>query len=160
MESGLSPESLSLELTESSLIGNTKETLATLERLKAMKVQLEIDDFGTGYSSLNYLRRLPFDTLKIDRSFVHELGAGSDGLDIVKAIVQMAHSLKLEVIAEGVETAEQLCALRELNCDRLQGFLFSKPVDAVAAGWLYFQAQEYGVLPFVPAVHPVDAVTA
>jgi EAL domain-containing protein (putative c-di-GMP-specific phosphodiesterase class I) len=79
---------------------------------------------------LSYLRRLPFDTLKIDRSFVNELSAGSDGLDIVKAIVEMAHSLRLEVIAEGVETEEQLRQLRELDCRYVQGFLFSRPVDA------------------------------
>jgi diguanylate cyclase (GGDEF)-like protein/PAS domain S-box-containing protein len=129
-ESGLNPKSLSIEVTESSLIENTEQTLTTLNRLKAMGIRLEIDDFGTGYSSLSYLRRLPFDTLKIDRSFVNELSAGSDGLDIVKAIVEMAHSLRLEVIAEGVETEEQLRQLRELDCRYVQGFLFSRPVDA------------------------------
>src|ERR1019366_10405959 len=93
-ESGLRPEFLSIEVTESALIENTEETLATLNRLKAMNVRLEIDDFGTGYSSLSYLRRLPFDTLKIDRSFVRELSTGSDSRDIVRAIVEMAHSLR------------------------------------------------------------------
>jgi EAL domain-containing protein (putative c-di-GMP-specific phosphodiesterase class I) len=132
-ESGLSPKSLSIEVTESSLIENTEQTLTTLNRLKAMGIRLEIDDFGTGYSSLSYLRRLPFDTLKIDRSFINELSAGSEGLDIVKAIVEMAHSLRLEVIAEGVETDEQLRQLRELGCKYLQGFLFSRPVDGEAA---------------------------
>jgi len=88
----------------------------------------------TGYSSLSYLQRLPFDTLKIDRSFVRDLSHGSDSLDIVKAIVEMAHSLRLEVIAEGVETEEQLCQLRELGCNYVQGFLFSKPVPAGQPG--------------------------
>jgi len=144
-ESGLKPEFLSIEVTESALIENTEETLATLNRLKAMNVRLEIDDFGTGYSSLSYLRRLPFDTLKIDRSFVRELDAGNDGLDIVKAIVEMAHSLRLEVIAEGVETEEQLCQLRKLGCKYVQGFLFSKPVDANAAERLYYETREWGL---------------
>jgi EAL domain-containing protein (putative c-di-GMP-specific phosphodiesterase class I) len=102
-----------------------------------MHIRLEIDDFGTGYSSLSYLRRLPFDTLKIDRSFVNELSAGNDGLDIVKAIVEMAHSLRLEVIAEGVETEEQLSLLRRLGCRYVQGFLFSKPVKSEEAERLY-----------------------
>jgi diguanylate cyclase (GGDEF)-like protein/PAS domain S-box-containing protein len=136
-ESGLNPESLSLEVTESSLMENTEQTITTLNRLKAMNIRLEIDDFGTGYSSLSYLRRLPFDTLKIDRSFINELSAGSDGLDIVKAIVEMARSLRLEVIAEGVEVAEQLCQLRGLGCKYVQGFLFSKPVNAEDAERLY-----------------------
>jgi diguanylate cyclase (GGDEF)-like protein/PAS domain S-box-containing protein len=140
-ESGLDPKFLALEVTESSIMGNAEQTLATLDRLKAMNVRLEIDDFGTGYSSLSYLQRLPFDTLKIDRSFIRELSTGSDSLDIVRAIVEMAHSLRLEVIAEGVETEEQLRQLRELGCNYLQGFLFSIPVDAETAGWLYQEAR-------------------
>jgi diguanylate cyclase (GGDEF)-like protein/PAS domain S-box-containing protein len=144
-ESGLNPAFLSIEVTESSLIENTEQTVTTLNRLKAMNVRLEIDDFGTGYSSLSYLQRLPFDTLKIDRSFINELSAGSDGLDIVKAILEMAHSLKLEVIAEGVETEEQLLQLRELGCKYVQGFLFSMPVDAEAAGWLYQELRGTGL---------------
>jgi len=145
-ESGLNPESLSIEVTESSLIENTEQTLTTLNRLKAMKIRLEIDDFGTGYSSLSYLRRLPFDTLKIDRSFISELSAGSDGLDIVKAIVEMARSLRLEVIAEGVETEEQLFQLRELGCKYVQGFLFSKPVDTEAVEWLHLKNCKTAIL--------------
>jgi diguanylate cyclase (GGDEF)-like protein/PAS domain S-box-containing protein len=144
-ESGLNPEFLSIEVTEGSLIGNTEQTITTLNRLKAMNIRLEIDDFGTGYSSLSYLRRLPFDMLKIDRSFINELSAGSDGLDIVKAIVEMAHSLKLEVIAEGVETEEQLSQLRGLGCNYVQGFLFSKPVSAARAASLYQETHAYGL---------------
>jgi diguanylate cyclase (GGDEF)-like protein len=144
-ESGLNPDSLSLEVTESSLMENTEQTAATLNRLKAMNIRLEIDDFGTGYSSLSYLRRLPFDMLKIDRSFVNELNAGSGGLDIVKAIIEMAHSLRLQVIAEGVETEEQMYLLRQLGCNYVQGFLFSKPVPARAAAKLYRETCEYGL---------------
>jgi diguanylate cyclase (GGDEF)-like protein/PAS domain S-box-containing protein len=143
-ESGLNPESLSLEMTESSIMGNTNQTLAILHRLKAMNVRLEIDDFGTGYSSLSRLQRLPFDSLKIDRSFIRELSAGDSSLDVVKAIMQLAHSLKLGVIAEGVESEEQLCSLRQLGCDHIQGFLFSKPVDADAAEQLYRETSESG----------------
>jgi diguanylate cyclase (GGDEF)-like protein/PAS domain S-box-containing protein len=143
-ESGLNPEALSLEVTESSLIGNAEQTLATLNRLKAIKVRLEIDDFGTGYSSLSYLQKLPFDTLKIDRSFVCEMSAGNDSADIVKAIVEMAHSLRLKVIAEGVETEEQLSQLRELGCNSAQGFLFSRPVSATIAREIYNEALEVG----------------
>jgi EAL domain-containing protein (putative c-di-GMP-specific phosphodiesterase class I) len=145
-ESGLDPRFLALEVTESSIMGNAEQTVATLDRLKAMNVRLEIDDFGTGYSSLSYLQRLPFETLKIDRSFIRELSTGSDSRDIVRAIVEMAHSLRLEVIAEGVETEEQLRQLQELGCNYLQGFLFSKPVDTEAAEWLYLNNCEAGVL--------------
>jgi diguanylate cyclase (GGDEF)-like protein/PAS domain S-box-containing protein len=143
-ESGLNPEALSLEVTESSLIGNAEQTLATLDRFKAINVRLEIDDFGTGYSSLSYLQRLPFDTLKIDRSFICEMSAANDSADIVKAIVEMAHSLKLKVIAEGVETEEQLSQLRELGCNSAQGFLFSRPVSATIAREIYNEALEVG----------------
>jgi diguanylate cyclase (GGDEF)-like protein/PAS domain S-box-containing protein len=146
-ESGLDPAFLALEVTESSIMGNAEQTLDTLERLRAMNVRLEIDDFGTGYSSLSYLQRLPFDTLKIDRSFVRDLNTGSDSLDIAKAIVEMAHSLRLQVIAEGVETEEQFRQLRELGCNYVQGFLFSKPVPAEAAGCLYRETRERSLLP-------------
>ena len=144
-ESGLSPETLSLEVTESSLIDRADETLATLERLKALNIQLEIDDFGTGYSSLSRLQRLPFDTLKIDRSFIREMRIGNDSADIVKAIVEMAHSLRLKVIAEGVETEEQLWQLRELGCNYVQGFLFSRPVSAAIAMEIYKRSYEFGI---------------
>ena len=145
-ESGLNPACLALEVTESSIMGNAKQTLATLDRLRAMNVRLEIDDFGTGYSSLSYLQRLPFDTLKIDRSFIRDLSAESGSLDIAKAIVEMAHSLRLEVIAEGVETEEQLGLLRGLGCNYVKGYLFSRPVAAETAGWLYREIRERGLL--------------
>jgi diguanylate cyclase (GGDEF)-like protein/PAS domain S-box-containing protein len=146
-ESGLKHESLALEMTESSIMGDAEQTLATLNRLKKMSIRLEIDDFGTGYSSLSYLQRLPFDILKIDRSFVRELSAGKGSLDIVKAILQLAHSFRLEVIAEGVETEEQLSVLRALGCNYIQGFLFSKPVSASAAELLYRETSETGIFP-------------
>jgi len=143
-ESRLNPKSLALEMTEGSIMGKTKQTLIMLDRLKAMNIRLQIDDFGTGYSSLSRLQRLPFDSLKIDRSFIRELSIGNGSLDIVRAIMQLAHSLRLEVIAEGVETEEQLRSLRQLGCDYIQGFLFSKPVNAEAAEELYREACEAG----------------
>jgi diguanylate cyclase (GGDEF)-like protein/PAS domain S-box-containing protein len=136
-ESGLNPELLALEMTESTLMGNTEQTLAILDRLKTMGVRLQIDDFGTGYSSLSRLQRLPFNSLKIDRSFIRDLSGEGGNLNIVSAILQLAHSLKLDVIAEGVETEEQLRILCDLKCDHVQGFLFSKPVDALAVERLY-----------------------
>jgi diguanylate cyclase (GGDEF)-like protein/PAS domain S-box-containing protein len=144
-ESGLNPETLQLELTEGSLIERAEQTLATLDRLKSLKVRLEIDDFGTGYSSLSYLQRLPFDTLKIDRSFIGEMKMGNDSSDIVKAIVEMANSLRLRVIAEGIETQEQLSQVRQLGCNFVQGFLFSKAIGANAAMDIYKKSREYGV---------------
>jgi diguanylate cyclase (GGDEF)-like protein/PAS domain S-box-containing protein len=151
-DSGLDPQSLALEVTESSIMGNAQQTLATLDLLKVMNVGLEIDDFGTGYSSLSYLQRLPFDTLKIDRSFVREMAAGNGSLDIVKAILHLAHSLKLKVVAEGVETELQLGKLRELGCDYLQGYLFSRPVDAGAAERLCQDACESAFIARAPAL--------
>jgi diguanylate cyclase (GGDEF)-like protein/PAS domain S-box-containing protein len=136
-ESGLNHETLALEMTESSIMGDAEQTLATLNRLKKMKIKLEIDDFGTGYSSLSYLQRLPFDILKIDRSFVSCLSTGNSSMNIVKAILEMGHSFEMEVIAEGVETEEQLHILRQLGCNYIQGYLFSKPVEASAAEVLF-----------------------
>jgi diguanylate cyclase (GGDEF)-like protein len=143
-ESGLNPKSLALEMTESSIMGNAKQTMEILDRLKEMNIRLQIDDFGTGYSSLSRLQRLPFDSLKLDRSFIRDLSAGNSSLDIVIAIMQLAHSLKLKVVAEGVETEEQLCSLRRLGCDYMQGFLFSQPVDAEAAEAIYRTNSEGG----------------
>ncbi|MGA2848684.1 MAG: EAL domain-containing protein [Terracidiphilus sp.] len=143
-ESGLNPKSLALEMTESSVMGDAKQTLVVLDQLKAMTIRLQIDDFGTGYSSLSRLQRLPFNYLKIDRSFIRELLTRKSSQDIVRAIMQLAHSLKLKVVAEGVETEEQLCNLRELGCDYIQGFLISKPIDAEAAEWLYRESCEAG----------------
>jgi diguanylate cyclase (GGDEF)-like protein len=121
---------LELELTESSLMANTGRTIATMENLKGRGVQISIDDFGTGYSSLAYLRRFPVDKLKIDRSFVSDITKNSDDAAIVLAIIRMAHSLKLEVVAEGVETAGQLAYLRRHRCDLIQGYYFSPPLPA------------------------------
>jgi diguanylate cyclase (GGDEF)-like protein len=119
---------LELEITESLIMEDVKHSIASLKAIRAMGVRIAIDDFGTGFSSLSYLSKLPVDTLKIDRSFVTDITAGPEGLALVSTIIKLAHSLKLEVVAEGVETEEQSGLLRLLDCDEMQGFLFSKPV--------------------------------
>ena len=131
-ESGLPPQSLELEITESMMMGNTEKVLSILSTLKEMEVQLAIDDFGTGYSSLGYLRRLPIDRLKIDRSFIDDVPASQHDSTIAKAIISLAHNLNLSVIAEGVETHAQLGFLAENGCDEIQGYLLSRPLDAAA----------------------------
>ena len=129
-EAGAKPSLLQLELTESILMKDIDRTITTLEYLKNTGITLAIDDFGTGYSSLSYLKRFPIDALKIDRSFVMDLGASNDGATICATIIAMARQLGLTVIAEGVETNEQVEFLRTQNCDQIQGFLFSKPLTA------------------------------
>jgi EAL domain-containing protein (putative c-di-GMP-specific phosphodiesterase class I) len=130
---GLDASCLKLEITESVVMDDIESALAMLSQLKALNVQLGIDDFGTGYSSLSYLHRFPSNTLKVDRSFVNRLESGSEYVEIVRAIVTLAHNLGMDVIAEGVETAQQLAVLRELGCEYAQGYFFAKPVPAEAA---------------------------
>lgn len=129
-ETGLAPEYLDLELTESSIMSKAQTTIDVLTRLKALGVTISVDDFGTGFSSLAYLKRLPIDTLKIDQSFVRDVTTDPDDAALVMAIVTLAHNLRLQVVAEGVETEEQLKFLQLLRCDEVQGYLFSKPLPA------------------------------
>jgi len=131
-ETGMAPDRLELELTESSIMKDTDFAIKMLSRLKAMGVKISIDDFGTGFSSLSYLKRLPIDCLKIDQSFVRDATTASDDAALVMAIITLAHNLRLTVAAEGVETEEQLGLLRLLRCDEIQGYLFSKPLPAEA----------------------------
>ena len=131
-DTGLPARYLELELTESVVMGQAEQSIATLDALKALGVRLAIDDFGTGYSSLAYLKRFPIDKLKIDQSFVQGLADDADDREIATTIIAMARSLKLEVLAEGVETEQQLDILRSLGCAAYQGFLFSRPVSAEA----------------------------
>jgi len=126
----LPPGVLELELTESISIDDPARSAALMNRLRELGVTLSIDDFGTGYSSLSYLKRLPVDKLKIDRSFVLDMHQSAESLAMVRAIIAMAHSLRLEVIAEGVENVAQLDALRAAECDHIQGYVFSKPLPA------------------------------
>src|SRR5207344_2458265 len=125
-ETGLDPRYLELELTETFLMQDSRSTVAVLRALKGMGVQLALDDFGTGYSSLSYLKRFPIDTLKIDQSFVRDLTTDADDASIVTAVISMGKSLHLRVVAEGVETAEQLAFLQDQQCPEGQGYYFSK----------------------------------
>ena len=133
-ETGVEPSLLELELTESCLMEDAEVTLALLNRVKELGVSISIDDFGTGYSSLSYLKRFPIDVLKIDRSFIHEVykRTSNDNAAIVTAIMSLSHSLRMDVIAEGVETAKELAFLNALGCRIVQGFLFSEPLPQEA----------------------------
>jgi diguanylate cyclase (GGDEF)-like protein len=128
-ESALEPCYLEVELTESALMGDASDTVCKLLQLKELGISISVDDFGTGYSSLSYLKHLPIDTLKIDRSFVRDIVNDPDDAAIVDAIVAMARALKLNVIAEGVETPEQLLFLQRCRCNQAQGYYFAKPLD-------------------------------
>jgi len=128
MNSSVKASKIELELTESVVMKNSESSISVMNALKELNLKLSVDDFGTGYSSLSYLQKLPIDKLKIDRSFVSNLSEDSEDAAIVKAIINLAKNLNLTVIAEGVETEEQLQLLRGWGCDEYQGFYFSKPV--------------------------------
>ena len=144
-ESRLDGRFLTLELTESSIMGNPQKTSETLRMIKEMGLHVSIDDFGTGYSSLSYLKRFPIDELKIDRSFVDGVPEDPDDAAIVTAIVSMAHSLGLRVVAEGVEQPHHLSFLKDLRCDEYQGYLFSRPLPA--AGMRRLMEMDWGTRP-------------
>lgn len=133
---GISPNQLKLEITESVVMENVEVASEMLQKLRSLGIELSIDDFGTGYSSLSYLHRLPIDTLKIDRSFVSRIQENNENKEIVRTIILLAQNLGMGVIAEGVETKEQVERLRELNCENGQGYFFSRPIDPDAAGKL------------------------
>ena len=129
-ETGLQPACLELEITESVLMDESDAGIQALQALRELGVKLVLDDFGTGYSSLSYLKHLPLDTIKIDRSFVAELTGDDANVAIVHAVISLAHGLGIDVVAEGIETAEQLARLRELACDRGQGYFYARPLPA------------------------------
>jgi len=145
------PDLLELELTESSLMANTEHAIASMQELKKRGVHISIDDFGTGYSSLAYLRRFPIDKLKIDIAFIRDIGNNLDDGAIALAIIRMAHSLKLEVIAEGVETEAQLDFLRNHGCDQVQGYYFSKSLPVAELEKLLLEDRRLGVPDFETA---------
>ncbi|HYF46278.1 MAG TPA: GGDEF domain-containing phosphodiesterase, partial [Acidimicrobiales bacterium] len=147
-DSGVEPSTLCLEITESVLMEEPDHYADRLARLKALGVALSVDDFGTGYSSLAYLQRLPADFLKIDKSFVDELGAGTNAASIVLTIIDLAHSLGLGVVAEGVETEVQAAVLTRLGCDQAQGFLYARPAPAEVIS---------PMLGCAPSLSPADA---
>lgn len=128
--SALAPQFLELELTESALMSNADQVAAALAELRGLGLRISVDDFGTGYSSLSYLKRFPLDAVKVDRSFIEDIAADPDDASITRAVITMAHNLKLKVIAEGVESEGQLALLAASYCDEIQGYLFSKPVPA------------------------------
>ncbi len=129
-ELDLAPSNLKLEITESAVMEDPIAAVEMLQQIKDLGVRLAIDDFGTGYSSLSYLHRFPLDMLKIDRSFISGISDGLNGMEIARTIMPLARNLHLDVVAEGVETAEQAQELKKLNCKYAQGFYFSKPLSA------------------------------
>ena len=133
---GLLAENLKLEITESAFINDVPAAQSTLNHARSMGIGWSLDDFGTGFSSLSFLHRLQINTVKVDRSFVSEIGKGAKGSEMVRAIVGLAHTLGMDVVAEGVETAEQAAALKALGCEYAQGFFFSKAVDRGTAARL------------------------
>ena len=142
----LDPRYLELELTESVLMQHVKSSASVLSALKSIGVRLTVDDFGTGYSSLSYLKRFPIDSLKIDQSFVQDITTDTDDATIVSAVITMAKTLKHSVIAEGVETDEQVRFLQAHGCDEVQGYYFSEPVVAHQLAKLL----ETVIPPFIP----------
>nr|WP_314526750.1 EAL domain-containing response regulator [uncultured Pseudomonas sp.] len=141
-QTGVEPHWLEVELTEGSLMENTQHTIASLQRLHAMGVKISIDDFGTGYSSLAYLRRFPIDTLKIDIAFIREVTSNPQDAAITRTIIELAHSLNLRVVAEGVETQAQLAFLKVAGCDQIQGYLFSRPLPVATLERLLLERSE------------------
>jgi EAL domain-containing protein (putative c-di-GMP-specific phosphodiesterase class I) len=138
-ETGLEGRFLKLELTESMLVDDVEMVIQTLTNIRARQIQLSIDDFGTGYSSLSYLPRFPINTLKIDRSFVNRMTSDAESLEIVRAITMLGQSIGIEVIAEGIETQQQLLQLQTIGCEFGQGYWFSKAVDRIAAEQLLLE---------------------
>ena len=128
-ENQLHPQQIILEITETAVIKNTDKAIQILTELKSYGFKISLDDFGTGYSSLLYLKRFPVDSIKLDRSFIQDFHVNSDGATIIKTIMTLAQNLHYTVVAEGVETLEQLDFLRELECPQMQGYLFSRPLS-------------------------------
>jgi EAL domain-containing protein (putative c-di-GMP-specific phosphodiesterase class I) len=129
-QSGLDPSALTIEITETTLMGNADETARRLVAIKELGVRIAIDDFGTGYSSLAYLQRFPVDALKIDRSFISRVSEDPEGETLIRTLVQLGKSLSIETLAEGIEQSRELSLLQEEQCDSGQGFLFARPLDA------------------------------
>jgi EAL domain-containing protein (putative c-di-GMP-specific phosphodiesterase class I) len=138
---------LGLEITESVIMENVETIIPILQTLRELGVEIAVDDFGTGYSSLAYIARLPIQDLKIDRSFVVGMTQSQDSLTIVKSVISLAHSLRLNVVAEGVETEEQAALLLKLGCDEMQGYLFSPPVPPAEVPGLLSRKQSAAIRP-------------
>jgi EAL domain-containing protein (putative c-di-GMP-specific phosphodiesterase class I) len=147
LETGLTPSRLELEITEGVLIGDFSRAVSILRRLKALGVRIAMDDFGTGYSSLSYLQSFPFDKIKIDQAFISNLERNPQSATIIRAVIGLARGLELPVVAEGVETKDQLAFLSKESCDEVQGFLIGKPLPI----------EEYGALTGMPNSARVSA---
>src|SRR5204863_1705952 len=132
-ETSIVPNFLKLALTESTIMDDTEAALAVLKQIQAMNIKLHMDDFGTGYSSLSCLQQFPLDGLKIDRQFVSGIATRADHAAVLRAIVQLAHNLKIPLVAEGIETLDQIKVLDSLGCDQAQGYFFAKPMDTADA---------------------------
>jgi EAL domain-containing protein (putative c-di-GMP-specific phosphodiesterase class I) len=158
LQTGLEPSCLKIELTESSIIENNHHSTTAFEKLKAMGVQIQIDDFGVGYSSLSYLSKYPIDALKIDKSFVNQMNNNGNQLKIIQAIVNLTHRLGVDVIAEGIETNDQLNELKDLECKFGQGYLIYKPLAKdeirILLSELYTNYQPLGVSAVLPIPSP------
>jgi EAL domain-containing protein (putative c-di-GMP-specific phosphodiesterase class I) len=144
-DTGFDPCYLELELTETVLMQHAESTVSVLSALKSIGVRLAVDDFGTGYSSLSYLKQFPIDSLKIDRSFVHDIDSGTDDVPIIRAVITMAKSLKQRVVGEGVETQQQMKFLQAHSCDEGQGYYFSRPLEAAQ----FARLLEAGMAPLI-----------
>jgi EAL domain-containing protein (putative c-di-GMP-specific phosphodiesterase class I) len=151
-ETKLVPTSLKLEITESAVMENVETAINMLNQLRALGVQLAMDDFGTGYSSLSYLHRFPINTLKIDRSFITQMVENNENAEIVRTISGLAQNLGMDVVAEGVETREQLEILRGLGCKYGQGYFFSRPLDPLSA-------EAFTCETYLPSVQVLECLT-
>jgi EAL domain-containing protein (putative c-di-GMP-specific phosphodiesterase class I) len=153
-DTGLDPSGLRLEITESVVMENLESAAEMLRQLRELGVEASTDDFGTGYSSLSYLHRFPISTLKIDRLFVSGMSNQSENVEIIRSIIMLARNLGMTVVAEGVETEEQIAQLRELGCKHAQGYFFSRPVPAEAAAEFLSKTHIYS-----PAPQPSEILT-
>jgi EAL domain-containing protein (putative c-di-GMP-specific phosphodiesterase class I) len=156
-ESDLDPHCLKLEITESAIMSDPKAAAETLNNLRALGISISLDDFGTGYSSLSYLQNFPINTLKIDRSFVKRLGSSNESDEIVRTIVKLAHTLGMEVTAEGIEESSQRAQLTSLACETGQGFLYSRPISDVNVELLLAKLAGPPQQPLVP-IAPLPAI--
>jgi EAL domain-containing protein (putative c-di-GMP-specific phosphodiesterase class I) len=145
-QTGVDPGCLQFEIIETIAMGDAEKSGKVLAQLKALGVRLSIDDFGTGYSSLSRLRRIPVDTLKIDRAFISNMDTDPENREIVRTIIVLAHNLGLKVVAEGTEKEEQISLLKELNCEMAQGYLFSRPADDQAMSTLLASNRSAGAM--------------
>lgn len=156
-ETGLDARSLKLEITESTIMENAESATAMLLEMQALGIGLSIDDFGTGYSSLGYLNRFPVDTLKIDRSFVMDVGDDAEKIEIIRTVVLLARNLGMNVVAEGVETIKELTQLKVLDCQNGQGYFFSRPLNSEAAAALLTEISDHEFTMFDPnQLHRTD----